>query len=281
MRSNKTGFAALGMSLLLVAAGGPAFAEDGDPVPAATVGLSGASGVMTLPAGDGVRDTATFTVTSDVATTLDLEVIGVDDTTVVKALAPIELTAESLVASVTVDVAGLPAGLLSLRATPAAGETVSTALRVGSGTPTTVTLSVSPKTVYTWSGSSARSTVATVSAIDETELAIPFTGSVTAVVGSARHVVSVTSPHGSATKATISASKLKVGTGTVTATVTANGVKATSDIVSLTVRQTAVTSAKVSRSASVVYPTKDGYMDSVKFSLSWKSSTGAAIPAAG
>lgn len=275
------GSAALGMSLILVAAAVPAFGEDGEPVPSATLDLGAASAVLTLPAGDGVRDAATLTVTSDVATTVTLDVLGVDDTTVVKALTPVELTAGALSATVTVDVAGLPAGLLSVRATPAAGDAVSSALTVGSGTPSTVSLSVSPKTIYTWSGSSARSTVATVSAVDETELAIPFTGSVTAVVGSVKHVVAVTSPAGAAAKATISASQLKAGAATVTATVTGNGVKKTSDAVSLTVRKTTVSSAKITRSATVIYPTKDGYRDSARFSVSWKSSTGGTIPTTG
>lgn len=283
MKRTTMRIAALGMSVLLAGTAAPAMAEDGAPIP--VLGISEASGVLTLPAGDGVRDTATFTVTSDVAATVVLDVIGLDDTTVVKTLDPIDLTTEALSAPLTVDVAGLPSGILTLRATPwsgdAAGEPVSSPLRVGSGNPTMVTLALSPKTIDTWSGSSVRSTVATVAAVDETDLAIPFTGTVTAVVGTVKHVASVTSPLGAAAKATISASKLKAGSGTVSATVTGNGKTATSDSVSLLVRKTAVASVKIARSESVVYPTKDGYKDSSKISVSWKSTTGSAIPVTG
>lgn len=281
MKRKTMSIAALGMSLVLMATAAPAIADEGDPLPAATVALGGASSILTLPAADGVRDTATFALTSDIATTVALDVVGEDDTTVVKTLTPVELTADVLSATVTVDVAGLPSGLLSLRATPTEGEAVSSPVRVGSGKPAAVKLALSPKTIYTWSGSSARSTVASVSAVDETELAIPFTGTVTAVVGSVKHIVTVISSRGSTAKATIPASRLTAGTGKVTATVTGNGKKLTSDAASLVVRKTSVASAKISRSTSVVYPTKDGYKDSVAFSVSWKSSTGGTIPARG
>lgn len=272
---------ALGLAMVLIGAAAPAIADEGDPAPVATLGLSEASNVLTLPAADGVRDAATLTLSSDTATTVSLDVIGTDGATVVKSLAPVELTSETLSATVTVDVAGLEPGSLSLRATPAAGEGVTAALTVGSGKPATATLSLSPKTIDTWKGSAVRSTVATVSTVDETGLSIPFTGSVTAKVGKVTYTTAVASTSGAASTVRIAATKLTAGSGSATASVTGSGTTVTSNTAAFTVRSTAVTSTKIARSATVVYPTKDGYKDSVRFSVSSKTTTGTTIPVTG
>lgn len=281
MINTRSRIGALALSLALVGAGAPAMADEEIPEPETLLTLSDPKAVLSLPAGDGVRDSATFALTADTATTVSLDIVAADGVTIVTSLAPISLADTALTANVTVNVAGLPAGLLSVRATPALGAPVSSPLRVGSGKPTKATVSLSPTTIYTWSGSSARSTVATVTAVDETNLTIPFTATVTALVGSATSSATVASPSGAAAKVTIPASKLKVGTGKVTAAVTANGGKATSNAASLTVRATAVATTKIARSTSVLYPTKDGYKDSVKLTATSTTTTGSAIPVTG
>lgn len=281
MINTRSRIGALALSLALVGAGAPTMAEETTPEPETLLTLSDPKAVLSLPAGDGVRDSASFALAADSATTVSIDIVGQDGSTVLSSLAPISLTETALTANVTVNVAGLPAGLLSVKATPVLGAPVFSPLRVGSGKPTKATVSLNPRTIHTWSGSSARSTVATVSAVDETNLAIPFTGTVTAVVGSAKYSVAVASPRGAAATATIPASKLKAGSGKVTASVTANGGKATSSAASLTVRATAIASTKVARSTSVVYPTKDGYKDSVKLTATSTTTTGSAIPVTG
>ena len=157
-----------------------------------------------------------------------------------------------------------------------------TPITVGSGEIDDVSLSLSASSILTWTKGTPRSTTATVSAKDETGLKVPFTGNVVASVGGKTSTVSVTSTTGAAAKAVFSASKLALGTGTVVATVNgANGSQLISDAAKLKVVQTAVTSVALSAPHSTVYPAHDGYIDSLKFTVTPKTTRTSSFPSTG
>ena len=274
---------AAALSALLVAAGiTTAVADEEVPVP--TLHL-GEAGVITLPAGDGVRDTTDVTLTSDLPTSV---VVSIQDETwaVVDTLDPVDLTAESLSATVTVPVAGLSAGNYYLVATPVGADdtaTVTTGITVGSGEPSTVSVDLSDYTIFTLASATPHATTATVSAVDETGEAVPFEGTVSATVGGKTATAAVASSDGSGATASISGTALGAGTGPVTATVHAVGSSTTytSDPVDIDVLSTGITGVSIARTASSVYPYKDYYRDTVSFTVTPATTTGSPISATG
>jgi|GEM_PF-1323043 len=267
-------------SFLALAASTSAFADE--PV-TATISL-GTPGTLTLPAGDAVRDTTSVSVSSDTATTVDVAVWNSDQSAEVKAIDLVTLTDEALSTSVTVPVTDLAAGSYVLVATPSVGTAVTAPLTVGSGTPVDVSLALAKSTLFTYAYSSAtpRSTTATVTATDETGLGVAFTGKVTAVVGGKSKVVAVNSSTGNPANVALSSTGLGYGTGTATATVTGNeGTTNASDAVPLSVRQLAFSSVSIATSSASVYPYKDYYYDSVKITVTPKSSAGVTFGATG
>ena len=238
--------------------------------------------VITLPAGDGVRDTTTLTITSDIATEVSLTVAPVNSLLPSESLPTVQISGGSLSASVQIAVDGLSAGDYVIEATPTVGTTAHANLTVGSGEPSDVVETLSASTIFTWTGSSVRNTVATVSATDETGLEVPFTGTVVATVGGATATAPVTSFAGESTATLIPVSALALGTGTVVATVW--GPSAThyaSAPAPLTVSATAVTSVSLAASHATVYPSHDGYIDSVSFTVTPETTGAAAFAATG
>ncbi|CAN7260469.1 hypothetical protein LJR045_001167 [Microbacterium sp. LjRoot45] len=286
MRPAMSRASAVLLSFALVATAAPALAVDGEeePLPVdetATLILGAPSTLLTLPDDDGVRDEATLALSSDVATDVTVDVLAADGIGILRTQS-VALPADALSTSIAVPVTDLPAGTLSVRATPAVGDPVSVALTVGSGRPASVALSLGASSIFSWSGSGRPKTTATVVAVDETALAVPFTGSVVASVGGKTQTVSVASSTGSAATATVTGSKLAAGSGSARALVTGAG----SDVVAsaavpLTVRTTAVTATKVSVSLATIYPSKDGYKDATKIAVRTSTTTGATIPVTG
>jgi hypothetical protein len=257
-----------------------AVADEADPV-VPTIGITEA-GIITLPDGDGVRDSTTVTVTSDAPTTVSLSITDTSWTEV-ETLPSVELTAEELTSDVTVPVTGLPAGNYYLVATPEGGDAVSTDLMVGSGEPSSVFTDLSTYTIFSLASATPHSTAVTVYAWDETGEAVPFQGTVTATVGGKTTSASVQSTDGSNAVATISGTALGAGTGPVVATVHAFGssVNYSSDPLDLDVVSHAVTGLSLARTASSVYPYKDYYRDTVTFTVKPSTSTGSNFGATG
>lgn len=250
----------------------------------ATVSL-GTTSVLTLPDSDGIRDTTSLNVTSDVATSVSLAVWSADRTTLIEDLAPVELTTDLLSTDVVIPVTGLTAGTFVVVATPAVGDAVTASLTVGSGEPSAVSAALSATTIFTWSKATPRSFTVTVTAKDETGLPVPFTGSVKTVVGSKTVTSSVKSTTGAAAKTTsVSVTKLVAGTGKVTATVSAlkaGSKKYTSTAKTLKVLTTAVKSVKLSANYTTVYPAKDSYRDTTKITLTPTTTTGKNFTSTG
>lgn len=272
------------LSGALVAGGlAPAFADDDAAAAAAVVTVTPPSDILTLPAADGVRDTVTLGLTADAPTEVDVAIVATEGGDVLAQLAPVVLTDAQLSAPIAVDLSdAFPAGSVLVRTTPADGEAVYTPVTVGSGETVAASLSLSRSKIYTWSKATARTATATVSATDETGLTVPFTGRVTTQIGSTTRSISIASTTGAAASATISASSLPTGAGKVSATVSGNGgEQVTTASAALTVSTVAVTSTKLSASSTTIYPSKDGYRDSTRVSVSTKTTTGSSIAATG
>ncbi|MDN4475005.1 hypothetical protein QQX09_03935 [Demequina sp. SYSU T00192] len=246
----------------------------------ATLTLSEA-GVLTLPAGDGVRDETTVTVTSDIATTLTVYVDETGAGPRVLTYDPIEIVDPAVPATITVPVDEFAAGHYEIFVAPAAGNPAIALLTVGSGEPTDVSVSLSASTIFTWSGASPRNTTATVGATDETGLAVPFTGALTSTVGGVTSTAPIASTTGAAATKKVYAANLGAGTGSVTATVSGPADVASSATAPLTVARTAVTSLSLARSLAAVYPLKDDYRDKVAFTVTPATTRDTAFAATG
>ena len=275
------GLSAAALSALMVSAGiATAIADDEEPV-VPSLGITEA-GIITLPAGDEVRDSTVVTVTSDAPTTVSLSITNTSWAEV-EPLPSVELTADDLTADVTVPVDGLTAGNYYLVATPVGGDAVSTGLTVGSGEPVDVFTDLSTYSIFTLASATPHSTTVTVYAWDETGEVVPFAGTVTATVGGKIATAAVASADGSNATATISGTALKAGTGPVVASVHAVGSSTNyeSDPVDLDVVSTGVTSVSLARSAASVYPHKDSYRDTVSFTVKAPTTTGTSLAATG
>ena len=241
----------------------------------------GKVGLLTLPAGDNVRDVVNVNVQADGPTMANVRVADFAGNDLAY-LGSVEFTDAQLVATVPVPVQGLQAGSLQLIIESADGmSSNSVALVVGSGKPKAVSLSLSRSTVETWKSSSIKSTTATVSAKDETGQTVPFTGKVVAKVGGKSVTRNLLSTNGKSAKADVAGSGLGLGKGSVVATVKGSGASTSSKAVTLQVRDVSVKTVKVSRSVATVYPVKDGYIDSVKFKVAASTSTGKAVKSTG
>lgn len=241
----------------------------------------GKVGLLTLPAGDNIRDSVNVNVQADSPAVANVRVEDLDGNELAD-LGSIEFTNTQLMATVPVQVQGLQAGTLQLVVESADGISVnSVTLVVGSGKPTTVSLSLSRATIETWKPSSIKSTTATVSAKDETGQTVPFSGKVVAKVGGKSVTRNLISTTGKSATTSIAGSDLGVGKGSVVTTAKGSGVTNSSKSVTLQVRDVSVKTVKMSRSAATVYPVKDGYVDSVKLSVSASTSTGKAVKSNG
>lgn len=265
-------------TFVAIAAATTASAEE---VTAANLAFDVAPGVLTLPAGDGVRDETQFTISSDIATEVSLVVRSTDSSDVVATLPAVTLAAATP-AVVDLDLTGLDRGNFEVYATPTDGESIVTALTVGSGEPSDVSMSLSAGTIFTWAGASPRTSVATVSATDETGLAVPFHGTVTAAIGGKAYSPAIASTTGDPATVNLPSSKFGYGTGTVVARISGPTEGSyTSDVQSLKVLATAVSSVAVTTSSASVYPYKDSFYDTVKITVTPKTTTGAPFASTG
>lgn len=269
---------AFGLAAALSLAATPA--AHAEPVePDASINLS-ITGVLTLPDADGVRDATTVNIASDVATVVVPRIYS-PDASLVRELPAVELVGGGAAASIGVDLTSIvTAGVYRLEVSPEAGAPASAELVVGSGRPTSVSLSLSHDSIWSWSKAKINSTVATVTATDETKLQIPFTGTVKTTNGKKSVSANVVSKTGSPAKTRITGAS--VGAGKATVTVTAKGAGASkSASTSLTVKSVSVTGTKVTASHRTLYPAKDGYLDAATLTVASTTTTGAAVPGAG
>lgn len=278
MKSSLFAPSVVGLVAAMTLAAAP-LAHSAEPEPGAALSVTEAA-VLTLPAADGVRDASQVTVASDIATTVIPRIYSAKGDLVAE-LPSIVLDAEKRSARLTVNVSSIKRpGLHRLEMTPTSGDAVSVDLRVGSGAPADVSLALSPRSIWSWSKAEANTSTATVAAVDETGLSIPFTGTVVAVQGKRSMTSKVTSTTGQPARATVSGTKLGAGTAKVTFTAKAGGASRSTST-TLKVTDTTVTSTKIAASQKTIYPTKDGYLDTTKLTVASQTSTGKAVSGEG
>jgi hypothetical protein len=252
--------------LVLFGAVAPVAAVDGGP----TVLHASVGGGITLPQGDGFRDEAALTVTSDAAITAAAAVL-LGESIVNAALPSLALTDPDLdgVFSGTIALSelGLAAGEYSVAVTEAAGDGLqaTAGLTIGSGHAVDVTLT-SKDMLFPFVDGNLDTLEATVQAFDETGTALPFNGQVALTSGEVSRQAAIASPTGAAALTDISATDLPLGTGSLVATVHGPTDPAATASKPIALLATKLGAVGLSKDVSTVYPAADGYRDTVAFS---------------
>lgn len=264
---------------LIVGAVQPASAE----TLANSLSVSAPSGVVTLPAADGIRDTTTVTVTSQVPTTVRADFYR-DGLFISRFVESASVSDDPLTSVITVPLAGMPtpaAGAYEIRVTDNADETVttSTTVIVGSGTAKSVTLSsTTPTQLYPYPDGQRDSVSTRILVADETGLAIAAAGTMK-IVTATKSTSAPVSVGAVATPASLSTVGLPHGAATLQVAMrgTGGGSALAAAGVALNLKPTAITAVALSVGSTQVYPSKDGYQDTVGFKAT-VSATGVLVP---
>ena len=245
-------------------------------------------GALSLPADDGVHDTAEIRVTAEAAATVEIVLLD-DGGAVVRSLAPVASLVDaegdgthSVVS--TVDVDGLVAGDYTVRVRQAGDPDVATTvpLTVAADAGAGLNLAGSAPNVFPHADGYRDSVTFTASVVDPAPGSVPVTGTV-AITSGATVVKSwslSTSIEQTFTWDGRSGGVVVEGDYTVTATgTTADGVEV-SDSVGVSVRRTTLQSVSVTSDGGVA-PAKDRYRDTVRFTVAGLTSTGQAVPVTG
>ncbi|KQQ93971.1 hypothetical protein ASF62_07310 [Leifsonia sp. Leaf325] len=262
-------------------------AEDQAPAPALSITPVGST-VLTLPFEDGYKDFGVVHILSDVATSVVVDVVDTTTSQVFPAVtAELELVEETdgFGAEVAIPASAMPAGTYQVVARTTAEEPVASTdgpvLTVGSGVATTVAFSPSTRAFYPYKDGRYDSFVGSVSAKDETGTVLPITGSLVAISGTTKRIVAIAKTTGTA-KTTFSVAGLPVGSGSLYASVRGPvGAAKVSSSVKATFSATQITSVAVAKSVSTVYPSKDGYNDSVLITTNAKASPTGTLAVTG
>ena len=265
--------------LIVSTAVAPAAAAD--PVLSASV-----EGIITLPAADGFKDTATLSISSDTAVTVRPEIVD-GTNAVVKELGDVQLldgdSNGSFTATVPLQALDVAAGAYTVKVTETVGGIVAATapLTVGSGKVVWATLAASPK-FYPYKDGYLDTLKATVTAFDETDTAVPFSGSVQVKSGTTSRKSNIASPTGAKAFALVSVVGFPSGAGSVVAKVHGpTAVDFTTDPRPVRFDSTRVTTVTVSKNISTVYPADDDYRDTVTFKAVPQTSTGTRLPVTG
>lgn len=261
----------------------PAMAADGD----ATVLGVVVSKVLTLPEADGFNDSAVVTLTSDAAITADPQILNSAAAPVGPDFQPVELTDPdgdgTFLGTLPLSGLGLPAGDYTVSATEVLAQTLtgSAQLRIGSGAAVNVAVS-SPTTFYPRKDGYLDTLKATVTVRDETSTAVPFAGSVILTSGAVTRKAAVTSASGAPASASVSVTGIAAGKGSLTAKVHGpSGADVTSAARGITLALTQVNRVTLSKSATTIYPAKDGHLDTGVFKFTAAYGGPANMPVTG
>lgn len=273
-----TATAGLALGALIVGAGAtPAFAA-----PSATIAVTGGT-LVTLPGNDGFNDSTNYTVTSDQQLAVDVALYR--GSTLVESITTGTALGEgsgAFTTTVGFDLGSIPAGTYTVRASASEDETVTddTPLTVGSGVATKTTIALSTRDLYPYPDNYKDDVVVSVTSRDETGTTLPIRGTITAAAGATSRVSFDTGAAGTV-KRTVHIDGLKPGSATISTAVygPAGGMGRAST--KLTLKSTKLTGVSLSRSESTVYPSKDGYLDTTKITVSAKSTTGKTVSTRG
>jgi hypothetical protein len=267
------------LGVLLGAALVTTFAAPAHADPALQLTATASAGVVTLPIGDGFNDSEAVTVTAPQDLSADVTLNAPDGTATTIASGQKLLAATPTTITVPTDGLGPGAYTVHIAGTDVAA-TGSAAFRVGSGNATALTLSV-PAAASSIYPHRTASVLVAIGAMDETGTALPLSGALVAKAGSTTRSTPITLAAGSAPFA-YSVRGLPFGAATLTASATTpGGATATSPAVALHLKATAVTTVSLGRSITTVYPVKDGYRDSVRFTVTPHTQGVGSVPVTG
>ncbi|RIX26548.1 hypothetical protein [Amnibacterium setariae] len=238
-------------------------------------------GVLTLPAGDGLRDRTTVRILAASGGRVDVDAIRGKKKVHLATGIALKKVKQGWAKTVAVDVSDLKAGTWRLRSQRSDLHGVwawgSTSIRVGSGAATHVAVRPAARTLYPYRDGSLDAAVVTVVGQDETMTVVPVTGTVRIDAGR-KHVTRKLSRAGTAT---LPVTALPLGAATLTTTVTGPAGKKAVRRTALTLAPTAVGALRVVRSADTVQPVRDGLLDSVVLTTSGTASGGSKAKVSG
>lgn len=247
--------------------------------------LSGAT--LTLPAGDGFKDSATLDIRSNSKIIVKAELLDRSSKDVVGTIMQslrLVKKGSSYRGDLRVSSAGLDAGKYLVRVTDRDNEklTDDATLTIGSGKVSKVSLSPAETVLYPLDDGYLDTLHASVVATDETGTTVPVSGKITVTSADTHRSGSVTSTSDLVTRGHVNIAGLKAGKAKVRARVAGPaGSSRQSASAKLTLAGTRVKSLLIERSHTVVYPATDGYQDSVAVTVSAQASVPRAIDVSG
>jgi hypothetical protein len=238
-------------------------------------------GVLTLPAGDGLRDRTTVRILAASGGRVDVDAIRGKKKVHLATGIALKKVKQGWAKTVAIDVSDLTAGTWRLRSQRSDLHGVwawgSTSIRVGSGAAAHVAVRPAARTLYPYRDGSLDAAAVTVVGQDETMAVVPVTGTVRIDAGR-KHVTRKLSKAGTAT---LPVTALPLGAATLTTTVTGPAGKKAVRRTALTLAPTAVGSLRVVRSSDTVQPVRDGLLDSVVLTTSGTASGGSKAKVSG
>lgn len=232
--------------------------------------------VLTLPAGDGLRDSVALRIRSGAKGRVAVVAHrGKKDVPV--ATADLKKVGSGWQRTVRVRVKGLAQGRwrLVVSRTARAAVTTGTAVVVGSGKPVSVGLVPVARTVYPFRDGVLDAVDASVAATDETGAVLPVRGTLRLDDGKKHRTRTL-----QAGRARIPVTGLPLGTTRLTAAITTAGGTATRTT-SILLAPTGVGAMRLARSSDTVQPVVDGLLDSVVLSTSGSASADSRAPVTG
>ena len=233
--------------------------------------------VLTLPAGDGLRDSMRLRIRAGVQGDLDVVARQGRRTVRLVTAAPLLPAGAGWQRTVHVRTADLGLGRWQLiaRRTDTPGVRASTSLRVGSGLPVSVSVLPKTRTLQPYRDGVLDALDLTVIAADETGVALPVSGTVRIDVGTQHRTRAL-----QAGAVHMSVIGLPVGAAVVTAAIrTAGGTTERTTPMLLTA--TAVSALRLTTSADTVQPVADGLLDTVTLTTSGTLASDSPAPMSG
>jgi hypothetical protein len=252
------------------------------PVGTALVAQLAPGAMLTLPAGDGLRDRTTVRVFSGKGGLVDVDAVQGKKTVVIASRVALRSTRTGWQRTVTVPVKakGLKAGRWRIRAQRSTDHGIqarSTLFLIGSGAAVHVGVTPAARTLYPFKDGTLDTELVTVTAKDETGAPVPATGTVRIDAGK-KHVVKRL---GAAGTATLPITALPLGAATITATVAgSSGAKAVR-FAGVTLAPTGIGTSRMTRSSDTVQPVVDGLLDSVVLTTTGTASAGSTATVSG
>ncbi|MCU1472654.1 hypothetical protein [Amnibacterium sp.] len=263
--------------------GSPAATDSPTPTPKPPLPFAivlPAAPVLTLPNGDGLRDSLTVHLTAPSTSPVTLTAVRGTRTVLIARSAPLAGVPGGGSAAIRVPITSLTVGSWTLHASTA-GHSVAAPhpVRVGSGIVRTLTLSTDRTTYYPKTPGAPSRVGATVRAADETGASIAVHGSATIAAGTVIHRSPISRADPGTARLTVSG--LRGTSAALSARVAGPAGSARSVRRSVTLAPTVITRATVSSTWPTVQPVIDDQLDTVTLSAGASASSGVTVPVHG